>query len=122
MRTLARSSLVAAFCTAAMVTPLLGQGQHEAKTISFPTYTADQNWSRATQLSWSSLVGGVAFAKSKGVSVEEYGRSSAQMFAPGWGAAESGTATRYARVIQNNWRAQSGGVRNASADDLTRGT
>jgi hypothetical protein len=84
------------------------QVQQQAKTIAFPDFTVDQNWARATTLVYSVQVGGYAIAKSHGTSAEDYARQSAATFAPGWGSRDAGSAIRYARGIQNNYRAFSG--------------
>jgi hypothetical protein len=82
--------------------------RQQGKTITFPTFTADQNWTRASSLIHSMGVGGFAFAKSHGASAEEYGRTVGDLFAPGWGQRDGGSAIRYARAIQNNLRAMTG--------------
>jgi hypothetical protein len=103
-RLVALAALVAA-------APISGQQvQQQATTIAFPTFTTDQNWTRASTLLIANQVVGYAFAKARGVSPEEYGRIGAETFAPGWGTPESGSAIRYARGIQNNWRSYAGGV------------
>jgi hypothetical protein len=90
----------------AVALPALGQSvQQQGKSITFPDFTADQNWTRAASLMNAQAVGGFAYAKAHGASAEEYGRWSAKTFGPGWGAPNSGSAIRYARSIQNNWRA-----------------
>src|SRR5438067_9854097 len=74
----------------------------EAKTIAFPTFTVDQNWARASALVHANGIAGFAFAKARGVSAEAYGRAVGDIFAPGWGARDGGSAIRYARAIHNN--------------------
>ena len=89
--------------------PLAGQEvRQQATTITFPTFTADQNWARASALMYAEAIGGFAFAKTRGASAEEYGRVIGDVFAPGWGQRDAGSAVRYARGIQNNFRAMSG--------------
>lgn len=82
--------------------------RQQGKTITFPTFTAEQNWTRASALIHSMGVGGFAFAKGRGVSAEEYGHTIGDLFAPGWGQPDAGSAIRYARGIQNNLRAMTG--------------
>lgn len=82
--------------------------RQQGKTITFPTFTADQNWTRASSLMYAEAVGGFAIAKTRGLSAEEYGRVLGDRFAPGWGQRDGGSAIRYARGIQNNLRAMTG--------------
>jgi hypothetical protein len=95
---------------AAAVPALAQDVQQQGKTIAFPTFTTDQNWARATTLMNSSSVGGFTYAKAHGATAEEYGHFLGKTYAPGWGDANTGSAIRYARSIQNNWRAFSGGI------------
>ena len=88
--------------------PAAQEVRQQGKTITFPTFTADQNWARASVLMNAEAVGGFAFAKTRGVSAEEYGRVVGDLFAPGWGQRDGGSAIRYARGIQNNLRAMTG--------------
>lgn len=89
--------------------PVMGQEvQQQAKTITFPSFTVEQNWARAVSLLNANIVAGFGYAKSRGVSAEDYGHWLGKTFAPGWGQASVGTAIRYARGIQNNLRAYPG--------------
>lgn len=103
-RLLALAAMVAA-------APCLGQDvRQQAATITFPTFTTEQNWGRATTLQFATLVGGQAFAKARGSSAEEFGRLSGELFAPNWGRPDEGSATRWARLAQNSIRASRGGA------------
>jgi hypothetical protein len=82
--------------------------QQQPRTIVFPTLTVDQHWARATTLMTSFGVGALAFAKAHGFTAEAYGREMGKLFAPGWGAQNTGTALRLARGMQNNWSARAG--------------
>ena len=98
-----------AIAVLAVATPALGQNvQQQGKSIAFPDFTTDQNWVRATALMNSVAVGGFAYAKAHGASADEYGHFLGRTYGPGWGDANSGSAIRYARGIQNNRRAFSG--------------
>ena len=88
--------------------PAAQEVRQQGKTITFPTVTAEQNWARASTLMNAEGVGGFAFAKTRGASAEEYGRVVGDLFAPGWGQRDAGSAIRYARAIQNNLRAMAG--------------
>lgn len=101
-------AVVAVLLAALHRSPAAQEVRQQAKTITFPTFTADQNWARASTLIHSSLISGFAFAKTRGVSAEEYGRTVGDIFAPGWGQRDGGSAIRYARGIQNNLRAMTG--------------
>jgi len=86
--------------------PVMGQEvQQQAKTITFPSFTVEQNWARAVSLLNANIVAGFGYAKSRGTSADDYGRWLGKTFAPGWGQPNAGTAIRYARGIQNGFRA-----------------
>ena len=82
--------------------------RQQGKTIAFPAFTLDQNWSRASTLLYAAQIGAFAYAKQHGASADAYGREVSRVYAPGWGQPESGSAIRYARGIQNNLRAFQG--------------
>ena len=54
-------------------------------------YTMEQRWGRAGSQLTLGWVAAIAYAKSEGKSVEEYGNFCVEMFAPGWGEAGSGS-------------------------------
>ena len=46
--------------------PVMGQEvQQQAKTITFPSFTAEQNWARAANLLNANIVAGFGYAKSR---------------------------------------------------------
>ena len=59
-------------------------------TVDLPEYTPQQRWERAALQATVLIVAGIAYAKSKGQSAEEYGEFLAEVFAPGWGEPNSG--------------------------------
>ena len=98
--------------------PLISRAQgirQQDQSITLPTFTADQNWARATTLMNALGTGGFAWAKKHGATAVSYGRDVGESYAPGWGARDGGSAIRYARGIHNNLRAISG----AAIDFLT---
>src|SRR5690348_11172896 len=94
-----------ALLSVVVAAPAFAQIQQQAKTLTFPTYTADQDWQRATSLMYAYAVGGYAIAKSQGMSPEAYGHKSAEIFAWSDGAA---SPIGYARSMANNFRALKG--------------
>lgn len=86
--------------------PAFTQVQQQAKTLTIPSFTTDENWQRATSLMYAYAVGGYAVAKLQGVSPEDYGHKSAEVFA--WSGA-AGSPIGYARTMANNFRALRGG-------------
>ena len=57
-----------ALATIVAAAPCLGQDvRQQAATITFPTFTPEQNWARATTLQISYFVSGQAFAKTRGI-------------------------------------------------------
>ena len=63
----------------------------EAQEIELASYTAEQRWERAASQFTVSGVSAIAYAKSMGQPVEEYAKTVADLFAPGWGERGSGT-------------------------------
>jgi hypothetical protein len=64
--------------------------KQEADT-ELPKYTPEQRWNRASFSVTLSFVTGIAYAKSKGQSAEEYGEYCAKLYTPSWGEPNSGT-------------------------------
>lgn len=62
-----------------------------AQDIELSTYTPEQRWERAASQVGAAMVGAIAYAKSRGESAEAWGQAVADIFAPGWGEAGSGT-------------------------------
>lgn len=70
--------------------------------MDLPEYTPQQRWERAASQATVSIVAGIAYAKSKGQSAEEYGEFLAEVFAPGWGEPNSGSV-QIIRGVHRNW-------------------
>jgi hypothetical protein len=88
--------------------PLLAQQGVKQGGISVPAYPDQQRWGRASFLLVSTHVAGIAAAKARGQTAEEYGRFVGDLFAPGWGAPNTGSAIRVARGWLNNAMASTG--------------
>ena len=100
--------VVAAFGLIPM--PLAAQNvQQQSKTIQMQTYTVEQTTNRLSYLGTTSFASGIAMAKARGVSVEDYGRDMAKLFSPSWGAPNTGTAVRMARGVLWNATVWAGG-------------
>lgn len=80
-------NLLTALSFVALVAPVAVQAQE----IELATYTPEQRWERAASQFTVSYVSAIAYAKSMGQSVEEYSKTVADLFAPGWGEPGSGT-------------------------------
>jgi hypothetical protein len=82
--------------------------QQDAAAVTVPAYTDQQRWNRAAFLNASALVAGIAYAKARGQSADEFGRFAGDAFASGWGPPNSGHAVRMARGINFNFAALTG--------------
>lgn len=80
----------------------------QGQPLAFPSFTTEQNWARSTALMHIEALAGFAVAKQDGMSAATFGKRVAAIFAPGWGAPQSGSAVRLARGLQNNYRAMAG--------------
>jgi len=63
----------------------------QAQDIELATYTPEQRWERASSQLAVSWVAGIAYAKSRGQTAEDFGKAVIELFTPGWG--EPGTGT-----------------------------
>lgn len=79
--------LLIALSVFSVAPPVIGQAQE----IELASYTPEQRWERAASQFTVSGVSAIAYAKSMGQSVEEYAKTVADLFAPGWGEPGSGT-------------------------------
>ncbi|MDQ3950959.1 MAG: hypothetical protein M3282_11520 [Gemmatimonadota bacterium] len=82
--------------------------QQDQAAVTVPAYTDQQRWNRAGYLNASALAVGIAYAKVRGQSAEDFGRFAGDAFASGWGPPNSGHAVRMARGINFNFAALSG--------------
>src|SRR3989338_7254357 len=87
----------------AFSTPATAQQGLQQGGITVPAYTDQQRWARTSVHAVSFYVAGIAASKARGQSAEDYGRLVGDLFAPGWGPSNSGSAIRVARGWLFNW-------------------
>ena len=75
------------FICVTLGTPLIS---HQQADTELPKYTPEQRWNRASFSITLSFVAGIAYAKSMGQSVEQYGEYIAKLFTPSWGEPNTG--------------------------------
>jgi len=74
--------------------------QQQTQT-DMPTYTPEQRWARAASQITVSMVAAISYAKSMGQTAEQFGEYCVKLFAPGWGAPDSGTLNIIRGVRRN---------------------
>lgn len=87
----------------ALTTPAAAQQGLQQGGITVPAYTDQQRWARTSFHAVSFYIAGIAAFKARGQTAEDYARLVGDLFAPGWGSANSGSALRVARGWLFNW-------------------
>lgn len=82
--------------------------QQDKPPVTVPAYTDQQRWNRARFHIVSFIVAGIAHAKARGESAEQYGRFLGDLFGPGWGPINTGYPIRVARATLFNFAAMPG--------------
>lgn len=75
---------------------------------TWPDYTQDQQWDRMTRLGSLGTVAAMAYAKSQGADLEEFGKWWGDLFAPGWGQPGAYGPVQAMRGMRRNFLAWKG--------------
>src|SRR4051794_447859 len=100
-----RFVLLASILSLAPRVPAQNVQQQASGHIVVPAYTTEQRWNRMQDHWVAFFVGGTAQAKASGKTPEDYGRFIGDLFAPTWGARNTGTALGVARSWLSNFMA-----------------
>jgi hypothetical protein len=87
---------------AARVLPAQETRRQDRAPVAVPAYTDQQRLDRATLLTVSFIIAGIAQTKSRGERAEDYGGFVGDFFAPSWGPPNTGHAVRMARRVLFN--------------------
>ena len=94
---------------ASTAAPLAAQGvTQQANALTTPAYTDQQRWNRENFLAVSYYASSIAYAKSRGQTVDDLARYLGDRYASGWGPANSGVPVRVARGFLFNASAMPG--------------
>ena len=77
--------------------PLHAQAPGQQGGIMVPALSDQERWDRLSTLMVASFTAGIASYKALGKTAEDYGHYLGELFAPGWGAPNSGSAIPVAR-------------------------
>jgi len=88
--------------------PLHAQAPGQQGAIMVPALSDQERWDRSSTLMVASFTAGIASYKALGKTAEDYGHYLGELFAPGWGAPNSGSAIPMARGGLFNYSALRG--------------
>lgn len=91
-------------------------------TSTFPDYTQEQRWARASQLGMVAMAAAVRHAKDMGQSIDEFGVWWGDLFDDSWGEPGSYSPVQVLRGMRRNWLSFYGGeVEIIAASDQAAG-